>query len=170
MSDDLFSDTQRVCFTVPGVPVAKARARAMILKRCLKCNRKTVQKECRCGNQGEWEILTTLEHSDSDTVRYESHVRLFAQMALNQAKISSPLEGPLTVSIRLYFPIPQSRAKKLTEGMPYSQRPDIDNCIKSIFDGINEVVWRDDSQVTSLAIQKLWADNPRAEVEVITQC
>jgi len=33
--------------------------------------------------------------------------------------------------LRFYVPIPESRKKKLKEGDPHSQKPDLDNCIKS---------------------------------------
>jgi Holliday junction resolvase RusA-like endonuclease len=51
--------------------------------------------------------------------------------------------------------------------MPDKRRRDADNCVKSICDGLNGVLWDDDAQVVEMSVRKdLDRDNPRAEVTV----
>lgn len=45
-------------------------------------------------------------------------------------------------------------------------KPDLDNVSKSILDALNEIAYKDDSQVISLWITKERSFNPRVEVEI----
>lgn len=48
-----------------------------------------------------------------------------------------------------------------------SMRADVDNCAKSILDGCNGLVWRDDSQVAELVARKhIDREQPRAVVTI----
>jgi len=50
---------------------------------------------------------------------------------------------------------------------PDLRRRDLDNVVKAILDGLNRVVWWDDSQVVSMTTKKaLDRDNPRVEVSL----
>lgn len=46
------------------------------------------------------------------------------------------------------------------------QRRDVDNMVKLILDGLNEVAWPDDNQVTEIAARKSWATKAEARTEV----
>jgi Holliday junction resolvase RusA-like endonuclease len=66
--------------------------------------------------------------------------------------------------------VPQSwsakkRAAALAGAIRPAKRPDLDNIAKML-DALNEVVWRDDAQVVSGLIEKLYSDRPRLRVEV----
>ncbi|MBO0887480.1 RusA family crossover junction endodeoxyribonuclease [Candidatus Bathyarchaeota archaeon] len=79
--------------------------------------------------------------------------------------------GDRTDAVRLvadfYFRIPASRQRKLAEGQFHTQRPDLDNCLKSIKDGLNQVAWHDDCCVVEIHAKKLWTHGePRAEITV----
>lgn len=68
------------------------------------------------------------------------------------------LAGPLAVGIWLYVGRPKST--KLAH-----PKPDVDNYAKGVMDGLNGVLWEDDSQVVSLGVVKLWTDEePRIVV------
>ena len=82
-----------------------------------------------------------------------------------------PLEGALSIDIKFYFPIPKSYTKKkkteIQNGtLKYVKKPDIDNCIKSILDGLNELAFKDDNQVFEVYAIKKYSENPRVEVEI----
>lgn len=64
------------------------------------------------------------------------------------------LKGHATIIF--YMPMPKSWSKKKKaklQGQPHTQRPDIDNLIKAILDGLLE----EDSGVHTIQAQKLWA-------------
>ena len=71
--------------------------------------------------------------------------------------------GPVSVSITVAMPRPKSHSgtKGLKPSAPvvHVGKPDVDNLAKLILDQItrSECVWRDDSQVVSLTVDKFWA-------------
>lgn len=74
----------------------------------------------------------------------------------------APLTGALRVSVKFYF------QKKLNSKLIYPHR-DIDNLLKSVFDGLNEVLWLDDKQIVSVFAEKLFvADKSSIFLEVET--
>ena len=54
-----------------------------------------------------------------------------------------PLEGPLSVSTKLFVTRPKST--KL-----YAPKADIDNYLKAVWDSLNGKVWEDDTQITDV--------------------
>jgi len=71
--------------------------------------------------------------------------------------------GPVAISMCFSLPRPKSHfgAKGLKPSAPvhHSGKPDADNLAKLVMDQITKSgrVWRDDSQVVSLRVEKLWA-------------
>jgi Holliday junction resolvase RusA-like endonuclease len=131
-----------VFFTVPGTPVAKGRPRSFV----------------RGGHVGHY--------TPEKTVRYESLVAHEAAVAMGTA---SPVEGAVRLCVMAYFPIPASWSKKrqkaAMDGFEHvAKKPDIDNVVKAVKDGMNGVAWRDDCQVVSLVANKEYSDRPRVEV------
>jgi len=76
--------------------------------------------------------------------------------------VEAPLEGPLSMHINLYLPIPASWSKSKTidaacgKIMPTS-RPDVDNYAKAVLDSLNGIAYADDSQVVDLRVVKQYA-------------
>ena len=66
-----------------------------------------------------------------------------------------PLEGPLQVCITVRILKPKSKPKKAC--WPTS-KPDADNYAKLVLDALNGVLWRDDSQVVRLFVEKAYCD------------
>lgn len=68
-----------------------------------------------------------------------------------------PLTCPLKVHVKFY------RAYK-----PFSKSfGDVDNLLKGLFDGMNGIVFKDDSQIVKVFAEKYQdAENPRCEVEL----
>jgi len=129
-------------FEIPGPPVAKGRARAFV----------------RGGKVGHF--------TPKKTEAYESSVRLFAAQAMAGA---APMDGPIELTVIAFLPIPPSWPKKkqadaLAGSLRPTGRPDLDNIVKAVKDGMNGIVWRDDSQVVDLAAGKRYSDRPRVDV------
>lgn len=84
----------------------------------------------------------------------------------------APVEGPLVLSLDVRLPIPASWPKKKQEEASSGRlrpvaRPDVDNFAKAVLDGLNGIVWRDDSQVVELRASKHYSISPRVDVLVM---
>ncbi len=153
----------RLQFIVPGGVQAKERHRTSALKRCMDCRRTVIGWPCRyCGGK-TLEFVANVSTPGKKSETYESFVALCAR----EAGAVAGGTGAVKLTARFYFAIPKSRARKLAENDPHTQRPDLDNCLKSIKDGLNQVAWHDDCCVVEIFAQKLWTSGePRAEIMV----
>lgn len=107
---------------------------------------------------------------------YELLVKYEAQQALEHMVQLPNFEAPCEVTIDAYYSIPKSYTKKQRHQIAESGswvvrpgKPDLDNIIKSVLDGMNGIVFRDDVQVVSLRAQKHWCEGeelPRVDVKV----
>lgn len=75
----------------------------------------------------------------------------------------------LRVELIIYKSIPKSFSKKkrelANEGKIYPVvKPDIDNYVKAVLDGLNGVLFVDDKQIVDFRAIKKYSDNPRVEV------
>lgn len=99
---------------------------------------------------------------------YKSFVRLVASQYAPDTLITEPIK--LTVDV--YRKIPKDKQtgpkmKLIREGkLRPTTKPDVDNLVKSIKDGLSKVLWYDDSQVIELVARKWYSENPRAVVTV----
>ena len=85
------------------------------------------------------------------TQQYEEKVRWYALAA--GARRISRVGGPYSLTVHLH--------------LPNRRRVDADNCLKTIADALNGVVWDDDAVVVELHVTKaIDRENPRAEVEI----
>lgn len=87
------------------------------------------------------------------------------------AKYPEQLSGPCTVECFFYLPIPTSWSKAKKEQARRSLifpevRPDLDNLLKIILDGLNGVAYLDDKQVVKVSALKAYSDEPRTEVMI----
>ena len=107
-------------------------------------------------------------YSPKTTVDYESKVSESAKLAMGA---SEPLETPVGAYIYITLPVPASYSKKRTQAcLSGNERPtkksDIDNYCKAIFDGMNGIVFVDDSLVVSLHATKVYGTIGMVEVMV----
>lgn len=134
----------KISFTVPGVPVAKGRARSFV----------------RNGH--------VAHYTPEKTANYENLVKVKAEWAMG----SNPLiECAVGVDISLFVPIPKSWSKKkqndaLINKIRPTSKPDLDNYLKILGDALNGIVWHDDKQVVYVSAGKFYSDVPRAEIEI----
>jgi Holliday junction resolvase RusA-like endonuclease len=103
-------------------------------------------------------------YTDKTTLQYED---LIADGAKRAMGMSEPFEVPLEVFFYFSMPIPKSYSKKRTEaclsGLERPMKKDLDNLIKSVSDGMNKIVYKDDGQIVSLHATKVYGD-PYVEV------
>ena len=133
-----------IMFTVYGHPVAKGRP--------------------RFSTRGKFPVAYTPEK----TKNYESEVAMMAKAAMGA---SEPLEGALEAFIYVTFPVPASYSKKRTEAClidseKHTKRPDLDNVIKCVIDGMDKIVFLNDSQITSIHSTKVYGEVGKVEVLV----
>ena len=107
-------------------------------------------------------------YSDKKTVAWEDQVRAAAQKAMGPTDI---LETPVTLALYFRLPIPQSWSKKRQEAAKnqlesYTKKPDWDNLGKAVSDALNGVIYKDDSQVVSAHIRKVYSTVPGVDIFV----
>ena len=112
-------------------------------------------------------------HTSKRTVMFEKQLAVWAKVAMMEqafTKISKP--HGIRVKIESRFSIPKSWKKADREAaargeIPHVNRPDADNLTKSVLDGLNDIVWEDDSQVCEIFCRKTYtSENPCTVVEV----
>jgi Holliday junction resolvase RusA-like endonuclease len=104
---------------------------------------------------------------DKETEAYKTAL---GQLGKVMMRGLSPSDRPLYLQMTVYKGIPKSwsareREAALRGRIRPAGKPDADNYLK-IVDGLNEIVWRDDSQVVEANVIKVYSDNPRLLVEV----
>lgn len=117
---------------------------------------------------GKTKYGKTIMYDPSASRNYKQYVKL----VVSQYKPEKPYEGEIELSVVVYRKIPKSMPKwrqKLARAgkLRPVTKPDLDNYVKGIKDGMTGIIWRDDNQVTRLTIEKLYSDSPRAEIKVV---
>lgn len=133
-----------ITFTVPGEPVGKGRPRVTL-----------------AGGRAH-------AYTPAKTAAYEQLVAVYAAAAMKKAPL---LEHPVRLRLGIYCKVPGSWSKKRrSDALAGIERPakspDIDNIVKSVADGMNGIVWIDDSQIVELVCSKHYALEPYVSVGV----
>ena len=131
-------------FTVPGAPAGKGRPRVARFA-------------------GRSRLYTP-----AATVAYENRVAHAGMQAMAGRPL---LDGPVDVTLLIDCPVPASWSKRkqaqaLAGEIRPTTKPDVDNVLKAVADGLNGVVWRDDVQVVSVAMRKAYAATPCVRVQI----
>lgn len=84
-------------------------------------------------------------YTPKETKDAEEIVRLAALRAMAG---KPPLEGAIEIEITFTFPNTRKRGKS------HFTRPDLDNLVKLVKDGMSKIVYKDDSQVCRLTADK----------------
>lgn len=132
----------KVKFTIPGIPVPKARPR----------------------------VVKGHTYTPKKTKDYETLVKDVYNLTVGEYLGDSAI----VATIDLYFPIPESysksKRKRIADGeIKHTKRPDVDNCAKAILDALNEVAYRDDSQIVESRITKHYAVDGDVRADVILE-
>lgn len=133
-----------IAFVVPGEPQGKGRARV--------------------GTIGGHARMFT----PAKTVAYEGLIAHAAQLAMRGA---APLDGDCRLEVDIVCSVPASwsgkkRTQALAGGIRPAKRPDADNIVKAVCDGMNGVVWRDDVQAVEGSWRKVYGETPGLRVRV----
>lgn len=133
-----------VAFVVPGEPQGKGRARV--------------------GTIGGHARMFT----PAKTVAYEGLIAHAAQLAMRGAP---PIDGDCRLEVDIVCSVPASwsnrkRTQALAGDIRPAKKPDSDNVIKAVCDGVNGVVWRDDVQAVEGSWRKVYGETPGLRVRV----
>ena len=84
---------------------------------------------------------------------------------------SEQLQGALEAFIYVTFAVPASYSKKRTEAClsgqeKHTKKPDLDNVVKAVLDGMSDIVFLSDSQITSIHATKVYGEVAKVEVLV----
>ena len=131
-----------VTFKVDANPVGKQRARYV-----------------RRGNH-----IST--YTPEKTRSYETLIKESAKQAMGS---SEPLETPVSLYLYIRVPIPASATKKrlqaISDGSEKpTKKPDASNILKSVEDGMNGVVYHDDSQIINIHVTKVYSSVPGVDI------
>ena len=82
-----------------------------------------------------------------------------------------PLAGAISVDIHVLIAPPKSASKRDLEAMLWgdlqpTKRPDLDNVVKAVLDGMNGIVFADDAQVTWMCATKSYDEQAGVKVEI----
>lgn len=138
--------TKRLKLVIDGVPVPKGRPRF---------------------------TKAGVAYTPAKTRAYEKQAAIIADIGM-RANGLKRFECPVTVMATAYLPIPKSMTKKdraaaLSGTLLPAKKPDVDNIAKAALDGLNGIVWRDDSLIVGLSIKKRYGERPRLEIDVFTE-
>ena len=128
-----------VKFTVPGKAVPKARPR-----------------------RGKYGGVYT----PKNTVHYENLVKLSAQYHFDK-----PVDAPIELHVKFKLPRPKKiiwKTKPMPE-VPTPSKPDLDNLLKSVIDGLSGVAFYDDRQIWKITAEKVYHagdDKPEVMIEI----
>jgi Holliday junction resolvase RusA-like endonuclease len=133
-----------VQFKVPGQPVAKGRP--------------------RISTRGGF----ARAYTPQKTVAYEGLIAMAGQDAFEGSAL---IEGPIYLVVTATFQIPASWSKKrkaqLATGPAWhTSKPDGDNILKAVGDGLNGVIWKDDSQIVQSKMIKIYGETPGLHIIV----
>lgn len=133
-----------VKFTVPGEPYGKGRPRFR--------------------NTGSFQQ----PYTPAKTANYENLVKL---AYASEARHRFADDAMLDVRIFAYYAIPKSVSKKkrqmmLDKKIRPIKKPDYDNIGKIVCDSLNQIAYKDDSQIVDAMVRKFYDENPRVVVTI----
>jgi Holliday junction resolvase RusA-like endonuclease len=139
------SDCKPVSFVVPGEAIGKGRPRVSTIG-------------------GHARMFTP-----EKTANYETLIALSAQQVMAGRDL---IAGPVLIELKITVAVAASWSKKKTAKalagtvMP-TKKPDADNVLKAICDGINGIVFKDDVQVVNVSMSKRFGAIPGVQVRVV---
>lgn len=104
-----------------------------------------------------------------DTANYETLVKW--EYARQCAGIRFPDDAMLDMRIIAYYGIPKSKSNKVKMKMAMheirpTKKPDMDNVVKIIADALNNVAYRDDTQIVDVQCRKYYSEKPRVQITI----
>lgn len=98
----------------------------------------------------------------------QRNLKLVAGINLRNQHNNTPLlAGPLHLDAEFHMKIPVKGKHARLDNRYHIYRPDVDNLLKFICDISQGIIFKDDSEVSSISIAKRYAIEPRTEFEFI---
>ncbi len=127
----------------------------------------TVLGEPKGKGRPRFSTMTGSASTPKRTVNYETlvHMEYMSQCP----GIRFPDDAMLDMRILAYYSIPKSASRKkkaamLAGDIRPTKKPDMDNVVKIIADSLNQVAYRDDTQIVDCQCRKFYSNEPRVEV------
>lgn len=101
------------------------------------------------------------------TANYEKEIR----KAYKKEYHDLVLSGPLEVDIMGFFEPPKHESKKKKQQMlkneiAYTKKPDCDNMVKPVLDGLNKTAYDDDAQICKLKAEKRYGYTSKIDIHI----
>lgn len=82
------------------------------------------------------------------------------------------LSMPIAVDLIFFMPIPKStsgiKKRQMENGViAHQKKPDLDNLTKFILDCLNDLVFKDDAQISEIRAKKIYSSKPGTTVRII---
>lgn len=110
-------------------------------------------------------------YTPQETVIYENLIRIHYENEAKANGIDYDTDAPIRLIVRCMCPIPKSfsqkKKKQAIDGdiLPMV-KPDHDNVLKVVGDALNEIAYKDDSQVCVSFVEKKYSETPCLIVEI----
>lgn len=155
-----------LCFEITGKPGHKARHRSRLM----------IPREAWIGTgdrafipKANIKKLFIQNYPDSETEAYEKMIAEYAGLLMKTQRLQ-PTAQPVALLVHSFRSVPQSwsksdQARALASNIRPTSRPDWDNYGK-ITDALNEIVWKDDSQVVDGRSLKYYSSDPGLRIEI----
>ena len=104
---------------------------------------------------------TKRTYTTAQTARAERDIRAIWRDA-GEPRLPDDVALAVSVQITVVRPASHSRrdgtlsAEGIRHPVPRNKKPDLDNAVKLIMDGLNGLAYRDDVQVAYLSVSRLW--------------
>ena len=107
-------------------------------------------------------------YTDDETATYENLIRLsFIQSGCKPYDNEAQLKAVVKIYITPSKSVSKKKLAEMFEGkIRPTKKPDIDNILKSLFDGLNKVAYQDDTQIIAVECEKFYGDTERLEVVI----
>ena len=147
-----------VRFTVPGEPTGKGRPQTKVMY----SPKGFVDKKT-----GKTRNTMVNNVTPKKTVVYENLIKCIYQEKYKDFRF--PDDAMLDMRIMAFYSIPKSATKKkkasmLEKILRPTKKPDMDNVVKAIADSLNQIAYRDDTQIVDCQCRKFYSQTPRVEV------
>lgn len=111
---------------------------------------------------------TGIVYTPTKTKDYECLVEQYFLIKYPRFKT---LEGRIKVTIKAYFEIPKAAKKQdvtqmLENKISPTKKPDIDNIVKIILDAMNKFAFKDDTQITKIEVEKIYALEEKIYIKI----
>ena len=143
-----------IYFKFNGEPVGKGRPRVTARK-----------------GKGKDSAIFAHAYTPKKTRDYEDKIRFEFMANCCETMPVYPKSIPLKMEMTFAFSIPKSYSKKKREDclsgvIQHTKKPDADNCAKAVADALQGYAFEDDSQITVMTLEKIYAEEPYVEVKI----